>query len=668
LKEYVRTKDGYFAGIDGLRAIAVISVLIYHLDFSTLAGGFTGVDMFFVISGFVVSYSLSQHNNEPFGRFILKFYSRRVLRILPALFFCLAVTSILANYFIPNSWLSQTITDTGLTAIIGLSNFTLAFSDGGYFSPLSEFNPFTHTWSLGVEEQFYFLFPVMFFVWMRSKASSNYAGFLLRHSIAVAATLSFLFCVYASYYSKNVAYYLIFSRFWQLALGAILFQIIFKIDFEEKFDSYGKIPLVLGIVFIIASLIFSNKSSFPFPWGVLPVAGTLLLITHLVQTKEMDFFVFFCNLKLVRIVGKLSYSLYLWHWPIYTLMRWTVGMDNYIHYCLALLLTTIASICSYYIIENSFRNISVLKKMPKMTIVISCIGAILTYSVFYQAERANILKQSITSSDFDWFPSSINHGVNLDVISNHNKQFADRTIFVIGDSHVQAYNAMITGAGMLLGANVRLLGKGGCPMLGFTNIKPNTGCREFVDSQIQLVIQDSKPGDIVFLPSLRLTRLTEQYSKLSMDKVLEKHSILTSDNSISDFYTRANEELTKLEGIGLSLIIEAPKPLLRSPPFRCSDWFNKNNSVCEDGLQVNRKFLEDYRAPIFDTLKKLESFSPDRILWDPFYTLCPGEKCTAFLNDKPLYFDGDHLSGYANRLLLPSFVGTIEEIWGAENK
>lgn len=140
----------YLREIDGLRALAVLSVMVFHLQSSWLPGGFTGVDVFFVISGYVVSKSIAERVDTSFGSYLAGFYSRRVVRILPALLVCLTFVSVLSALIVPASWLSSTAEKTGLWAYFGFSNFALVLLNDGYFSPRIEYNPFVHTWSLGV--------------------------------------------------------------------------------------------------------------------------------------------------------------------------------------------------------------------------------------------------------------------------------------------------------------------------------------------------------------------------------------------------------------------------------------------------------------------------------------------------------------------------------------
>ena len=155
--------QGRIAGIDSLRAIAVLAVIIYHLRESTLPGGFVGVDIFFVISGYVVCGSLIHTRWNTVADFLSQFYMRRIIRILPALLSMLLVTAIVSRMFIPNSWGAASSVKTGKFALAGLSNFQLVYGTDGYFSVNSEFNPFLHTWSLAVEEQFYFIYPLIIF-------------------------------------------------------------------------------------------------------------------------------------------------------------------------------------------------------------------------------------------------------------------------------------------------------------------------------------------------------------------------------------------------------------------------------------------------------------------------------------------------------------------------
>ncbi len=209
----------YRPEIDGLRAIAVIAVIVNHINGSYLPGGFLGVDIFFVISGYVITASLFRHQFESFADFIGSFYLRRLKRLLPALVVFVGILSILICLVNPNPGLSL---QTGLASLVGVSNLILYRLKTDYFAGSTELNVFTHTWSLGVEEQFYLVFPFIF--WFSGFGSRVKAG-LKRFAIIMAAltTASLLCFVWLKLNSPEAAFFLMPPRFWELGLGCLLF-------------------------------------------------------------------------------------------------------------------------------------------------------------------------------------------------------------------------------------------------------------------------------------------------------------------------------------------------------------------------------------------------------------------------------------------------------------
>lgn len=221
--EMHQTSSRYIPAIDGMRAIAVLAVIVFHADFlDALPSGFTGVDMFFVLSGYVVSQSLWDRRELGVVHFLKDFYRRRLLRILPALLVVLSVSFVVSALFMPQFWLSELINRTGLAAYFGLSNVVLAWNTNTYFSPSAELNPYLHTWSLGVEEQFYVIFPIMYFIWLRF----NQQVALVKAVLPLLALVSLVLSAVETPTDPRSAFYLLPSRFWEFAAGAMLFQSI----------------------------------------------------------------------------------------------------------------------------------------------------------------------------------------------------------------------------------------------------------------------------------------------------------------------------------------------------------------------------------------------------------------------------------------------------------
>jgi peptidoglycan/LPS O-acetylase OafA/YrhL len=295
--------------IDALRAVAVIAVLIYHLQSEWLPGGFAGVDVFFVISGYVVSASLVSLPTDSLKRFVLHFYARRILRIIPALVVCLVVTSIVTLLFVPESWLSGSNYQTILLGFFGLSNFALVFLGDGYFSPRTEYNVATHTWSLAVEEQFYVIFPVIFYFYLKAKNSKNNFGTWVTLALFGA---SLMYSIYSSLYTPVSSYYLLPSRFWELGAGALLFQIHQRGWRLLPSRGHG-LASVVGLGLLALSFAYANVGHFPFPWAIPAVLGTMIFIDEALTVTALDSLANrVLALSPLVSIGKVSYSLYLW--------------------------------------------------------------------------------------------------------------------------------------------------------------------------------------------------------------------------------------------------------------------------------------------------------------------------------------------------------------------
>ena len=202
--------------------------------------------------------------------FVAGFYARRLARIVPALVWVLLVSSVLATMLIPSAWLSHTSQDTGKAAYFGLSNWVLQSNTDVYFSPRSEFNPYTHTWSLGVEEQFYVLAPLLVFLWRRQP----WAG---RWALAATTLASAGACLWASQHMPAAAFYFVGFRFWELGLSVLCYVFTQEARLGGWPARAGGMAW-LGVGLLAAAFVWADPGHFPLPWAALPVLGTVLLI------------------------------------------------------------------------------------------------------------------------------------------------------------------------------------------------------------------------------------------------------------------------------------------------------------------------------------------------------------------------------------------------------
>lgn len=662
------SQSQYLREIDGFRALAVLAVIIFHLNDDLLPGGFSGVDVFFVISGYVVTKSLSERSFSGFWGYLGGFYRRRLLRILPPLLVCLLVTSLCTVLFLPEAWLSSSVKQTALAAFGGISNYALVWFNDGYFSHRAEFNPFTHTWSLAVEEQFYLVFPLLLYGWLSfRKPFRNIVCFLL----PALALLSLGWAAFGEHV-RGSDYFLLTSRFWELAAGALLYQAHAHGVVPPPQEGAAHRVLTVGTVVTAIGLVASDPFMFPWPWALLPVLGTAMMIHGIAgagdaQTALRSLF----SHRVTVYLGRISYSLYLWHWPVFVLFRWTVGLQTWSLQLLALVITFAAAMASWHWLEQGLTSRNFVKKRSNQGVVFGMAFIVLiclvgAYGLFQQ--RPN-LTLSVTANQYDWQPLATSVPAGL-TEPDHEGPLQGRSLFVVGNSHTGAYKTMLDMAEQRLGIKVHTYQVMTCPVVHLLEPTPtdNPGCNNFMENLIHAIYAKGKPGDIVFFASLRTHRLVDQWGPFDLEEVVQWSHSKKQIEAIELARERAHPMLAKLEELGFKVLIDAPKPVFRAVPFRCSDWFNQINPFCREGFQVDRKLLEYVRKPVIDSMKKIAKTYSNIYLWDPFPVLCPEERCSAFHDGRPLFFDGDHLSGLGNRFLYPAFERHLGEIWNSDSE
>jgi len=336
----------YRRDIDGLRALAVLPVILFHAGFDTFSGGFVGVDIFFVISGYLITSIILAEKEE--GTFSLAgFYERRARRIMPALFFVM-FTCILFAWL----WLfSMHMEDfsRSLIAVPLFSSNILFWQESGYFDASTDLKPLVHTWSLAVEEQFYLLFPLLLMLtWKLGKRSTLLILLLIAFISLIAAQLS-------SANKSVAAFYLLPTRGWELLIGSFL-ALYFSMNEKSDFNkSLCQVCSTLGL-FLIIYAIFAYDKHTPFPgiYTLAPTMGAALIILFSTQQTIVGRLLGYKHM--VR-VGLISYSAYLWHQPIFSLARHR-NLDEPSNFLLGIL--TIASLIAAYIswkyIETPFRK------------------------------------------------------------------------------------------------------------------------------------------------------------------------------------------------------------------------------------------------------------------------------------------------------------------------
>lgn len=679
-------KMGYRPEVDGLRAFAVVAVIINHFNKQLLPSGYLGVDVFFVISGYVITASLASRRSRGIGEFLVGFYDRRLKRLLPALLPFVLVMAGLICWLNPEATLPLR---TGTFALFGLSNIYLFKQSTNYFAQSSELNPFTHTWSLGVEEQFYFLFPLIF--WLSGFSRGIRQGARnLAVMIGILALASLTGFIYLYSHDQPAAYFLMPARFWELAAGCLVFLAMHGPT--DLPSSLKKAPPLLILLAMVAVMYLPITAAIHATISI--VLLTCLLIVCL-REKTAGYSIL--TLDWIVSIGLLSYSLYLWHWGVLSISRWTVG----IHWWSSpfqLLVMLILALLSYRFLEKPLRK-KTFFSARWMTLIfwMVCLQAASAILSFFASESAKGAMYLFKRSDDQMFigQSSVNGADQInqtscmgsfsalaeapDVILK--QAIADcslppaasgqgRSIYFIGDSQSDQLKALAGLIHQRLGYGVQVASVLDTfyPTVRLqTNRDSNKQLRDARRRLQERVAEDLlsklKSGDIVVLsgrysaafgdPTLPLPLRGLLVKRLSYRDPSQEVSI---DDSLNEWLNRLKDFAEKVHAKGATTVLLLPIPEFAYSGPRCSSPFTKINPLAD--CQSSRQWLLDNRKLFTTSLHKTFKDSSLIHLYDPFPLICPaGPLCSVLdYNGKLIFRDATHLSNYAAFTVYPDFV------------
>lgn len=364
----------YRPEIDGLRAVAVIPVILFHLGFEWINGGYYGVDVFFVISGFLItSIILKELNKGVFS--MLNFWKRRIRRILPLLL-TVIITVLAFSFFMVFRPSLVTYANDALAATFSYANISLFLKFSDYWGSAAESSPFLHTWSLAVEEQFYLIYPFVILLLFKFRVS-------MIKSLIFIIVLSFCLFLYGVIYFPNATFFLLPTRAWELAMGGLIGVLNpNKIPFiTHKIRS--KMPIIGLLLILVSYILFTGNDGIGVS-VILPVIGSAIIIAY---CSKDDFIGNWLSKKPFVFIGKLSYSLYLWHWPIIVFANFIFFQfydNNIIRITIILILTIFFSLISYYLVEKPTR-----KSKHTFKVVLGLIASVLVITIIYKSDYLN---------------------------------------------------------------------------------------------------------------------------------------------------------------------------------------------------------------------------------------------------------------------------------------
>jgi len=359
-------KNDFIPEIQGLRALAVISVVFFHVQLPFLSGGFVGVDIFFVISGFVITLIIKKEMLN--GNFSMRtFFVRRLWRIFPALLATVLITTLIFLPFLPSS-VDDNFLKSSVASTFGVANIYFYFTLDYFSSGIS--NPLLHIWSLGVEEQFYLLFPLLLIV-------SNFYRKNTVYTLGIIFILSLIASIITTFADQSAAFYLPWYRAWEFIGGALIAWsgLQCRTKYKAKFLSW------FGLISLICVISFYNKSFiFPGPGALLPVIGTMCL---LVTTGTDTFVNSLLRTRLMTHIGNMSYSMYLVHWPLICLVGLFLSIKSLLVAGLLVVASYVGGSLLYYFVElpvlNYFRRQKSKKPQFFMSIIMPGVAVLIVF-------------------------------------------------------------------------------------------------------------------------------------------------------------------------------------------------------------------------------------------------------------------------------------------------
>ncbi|MEM7272670.1 MAG: acyltransferase family protein [Actinomycetota bacterium] len=657
--------SGHRSDIDALRALAVALVIVFHMSESTLEAGFIGVDVFFVLSGFLITGILNAELDRSGSVDLGRFWARRIRRLLPASTLTLLAV-VVASLWLTSPLRWEQLAQTSLAAVFYVSNFFFAGQEADYFAADVRSNPLLHYWSLSVEEQFYVIWPVVFFGLGRlGRRRSSATTAQLRLMVAAGLGLaSFAYSLYLTRSNPTLAYYSPFSRAWEFLAGASLALLHGRIT-SGSAGSWRTNPLVrqatavVGLVLILISLVLvSATRDFPAPSGLVPVAGTLLFIVAGVQNgdplgRAMRFWP-------IQYVGRLSYSWYLWHWP-FLVIGWEYLQSRTATTSLGLVAASfVVAAAAHHLVENPVRFAARLKPSPPNfalalgLIVVGLAGAgLLALRSDAELERPEL--QAIEAATEVWYGERLADFVcgtsDLEVLGTtctFGDVDADRVLLALGDSNAEHWLPALDTLGKEQGFAVMLRVRGGCPVQQLTS--PFTLdlaiCRDMQQTTAEVV--EAVQPDAVLINQI------SSYVEFILDR---------SGASASEEARRAlwiEETASFLDGFE-----DVPVGWLHSTPINgtdpvdCLAWRDLADCETDRG--------EALRTAVIERAWSEEAFDQARVRPDALdlnSVLCPGDRCPVIIDDVIVYRDDNHLSVAGAELLIPELEPFIANLLG----
>ena len=634
--------------INGLRAFAVIAVVLFHFNSSWMPGGFAGVDVFFVISGFlmtgIIFRGLEQNDFS-----VLNFYVARANRIIPALAL-LCLTLLVFGWFYLTPIEYKALGKHAASSVSFLSNFVY-WREAGYFDAASHEKWLLHTWSLSVEWQFYIIYPLVLIA-LRKFISIKTLKLLL----IVGTVLGFIFSVVATYKQPNASYYLFPMRAWEMMIGGIAY--LYPLTLQEN---RKKLVEWTGLILVIASyFLISADNLWPGYLALFPVLGSFLII----QAQRNDSII--TGNIIFQKIGTWSYSIYLWHWP-FVVAIYTFSLPSYYIY-VGMLLSVLFGFLSYKYVEKinfprSFPNIlSYLKCKP---IYIAGIVFVLGSVFFLKPEKITPYRLSLDQINIaeqqNRDPRESVCGAVVNGISPK-CTYGEGPIkaIVIGDSHSLAQIPAIGDRAAKNGGSILSLGLSSCVTIkdvyrvDKNRLNPDKNCGLLVSNTIKSLKDDYPDTPVIIINRLSayIHGSNEDNDTGAPQFFVDKSFSQRNNSYFNNLTNHMLDTICEISKTNPVYLMRPTPELIDNIPLKMFRQLTLSNKV--DTIKISLSDYSERHIIAFEMQDEAVKKCGAKIL-DPTPYLCDSKSCYGDIDGIPLYYDDDHLSSYGSKVISPVY-------------
>jgi peptidoglycan/LPS O-acetylase OafA/YrhL len=636
----------YRPEIDGLRALAVIAVIINHISKGLLPAGYLGVDIFFVISGYVITSSLVGRETEGLGEFLSGFYIRRIKRLVPVLVLFVVVTGALICLFDPEPALSLR---TGAAALFGLSNLYLFKQASDYFGSMAELNVYTHTWSLGVEEQFYLLFPILF--WATQRGGGR--RFVILSAGLSAASLGAFVVLYGI--DQPAAFFLMPTRLWELGVGCLLVGVL-------RGGSRSSSATVPFLATAGIGVVLFAPPALHVPATIAVVVLTAMLIVLL--RPETVAYRLFAHPRVVYI-GTISYSLYLWHWSVLSLSRWTIGV-HWWSIPIQVGIMFLLAAASYRYVESPLRRAK-WSVRPRRTI---------TYGVAVStAGAACLLFLGFVGPGWLYSGTPWTEPQEEPAAVSSHPPGRNGAVVLIGDSHARHFSGLARTVASALAMESRLVTRGMTPFptvnistpVGGQTLRRRQVNNARMTENVREVMTAGRGGKrLVLLSSFYQYYFDTPAGSRRYQRLIhyrETGEEIGAQESLDRWLDELERFATEHSDAQIVVFLSTPEmPGIYSELLCRREWFRPFPS---ENCVVNLP-----RAEVVGRLSAVNKRIIDRaatlknvLVFDPTAALCPATRtfCNSHERGNRLYFDEDHLTAFGSQKVEAAFMRFMTE-------